>query len=173
VPFSLTTYVRKMIGLVHPQKVERSSSKGPSLCDDSRTAQVGVPIISITRREPDRRQLKLVRFDVGQHVGVLGAKLPDRFVLSLSCRMAQSPTVALKYGPCVKSALKAVRQWPGCETAAGIQILRENSALSCKQPFGLPIRSDATLWRPNTPNLEINQCNGERLQFLCTNPIGG
>ena len=48
--------------------------------------------------------------------------------------MAKSETVGLKYGDLRKECLDAVRQWPGCETIAGIQIVRENS------PGGFSVR---------------------------------
>lgn len=48
--------------------------------------------------------------------------------------MAKLPTVGLSYGALRKECLDAVRQWPGCETVAGIQILRENS------PGGFSVR---------------------------------
>ena len=35
-------------------------------------------------------------------------------------------TVGLDYGALRKECLEAVRQWPGCESIAGIQILRDN-----------------------------------------------
>jgi hypothetical protein len=40
------------------------------------------------------------------------------------CSMAKSATVGLSYGALRKECLDAVRQWPGCETISGIQILR-------------------------------------------------
>ena len=33
----------------------------------------------------------------------------------------------MNYGALRKECLDTVRQWPGCETIAGIQIVRENS----------------------------------------------
>jgi len=47
--------------------------------------------------------------------------------LLLQLRMAKSETVGLSYGALRKECLDAVRQWPGCETISGIQIVRENS----------------------------------------------
>jgi hypothetical protein len=41
------------------------------------------------------------------------------------CGMAKSATVGLSYGALRKECLDAVRQWPGCETISGIQILRD------------------------------------------------
>jgi hypothetical protein len=41
------------------------------------------------------------------------------------CSMAKSATVGLSYGALRKECLDAVRQWPGCETISGIQILRD------------------------------------------------
>ena len=40
--------------------------------------------------------------------------------------MAKRKTVGLNYGALRKECLEAVRQWPGCETAGGIQIIRSN-----------------------------------------------
>ncbi len=40
--------------------------------------------------------------------------------------MARSVTVGLSYAALRKECLEAVRQWPGCETIGGIQIVREN-----------------------------------------------
>ena len=48
--------------------------------------------------------------------------------------MAKSETVGLNYVALRKECLDAVRQWPGCATIAGIQILRENS------PGGFSVR---------------------------------
>jgi hypothetical protein len=48
--------------------------------------------------------------------------------------MAKLPRVGLSYGALRKECLDAVRQWPGCETVAGIQIVRENS------PGGFSVR---------------------------------
>jgi hypothetical protein len=40
-------------------------------------------------------------------------------------RMAKSVTTGLDYGALRKECLEAVRQWPGCETIGGIQIIRD------------------------------------------------
>jgi hypothetical protein len=40
--------------------------------------------------------------------------------------MAKIKTVGLSYGALRKECLDAVRQWPGCASVAGIQILRNN-----------------------------------------------
>ena len=40
--------------------------------------------------------------------------------------MAKYKTVAMSYGALRKECLEAVRQWPGCETVGGIQIIRSN-----------------------------------------------
>jgi hypothetical protein len=40
--------------------------------------------------------------------------------------MAKLKTVGLSYGALRKECMAAVRQWPGCETVGGIQILRSN-----------------------------------------------
>ena len=40
--------------------------------------------------------------------------------------MAKSATLGLSYGALRKECLEAVRQWPGCETIGGIQIIRDN-----------------------------------------------
>ena len=65
-----------------------------------------------------------------------------------SYSMAKSETVGLNYGALRKECLEAVRQWPGCETIAGIQIIRENS------PGGFSVR--VTLYA------EANQKNADR-----------
>jgi hypothetical protein len=48
--------------------------------------------------------------------------------------MAKSATVGLSYGALRKECLDAVRQWPGCETIAGIQIIRDTT------PGGFAVR---------------------------------
>jgi hypothetical protein len=48
--------------------------------------------------------------------------------------MAKSETTGLNYGALRMECLDAVRQWPGCETIAGIQIVRDNS------PGGFSVR---------------------------------
>jgi hypothetical protein len=34
----------------------------------------------------------------------------------------------MSYGDLRKGCLEALRQWPGCETVSGIQIIRDNTA---------------------------------------------
>jgi hypothetical protein len=41
--------------------------------------------------------------------------------------MAKSGTMGLSYGVLRKECLEAVRQWPGCESVAGIQIIRDGA----------------------------------------------
>jgi hypothetical protein len=41
--------------------------------------------------------------------------------------MAKRETVGMSYGALRKGRLEAVRQWPGCETVGGIQIIRDNT----------------------------------------------
>jgi hypothetical protein len=48
--------------------------------------------------------------------------------------MANRETAGIDYGALRKECLEAVRQWPGCETVAGIQILRDNT------PSGFSVR---------------------------------
>ena len=48
--------------------------------------------------------------------------------------MAKRKTVGLSYGALRKECLQAVRQWPGCETVGGIQIIRSN------KPGGFSVR---------------------------------
>jgi hypothetical protein len=48
--------------------------------------------------------------------------------------MAKSQTIGLTYAALRKECLDAVRQWPGCETVSGIQILRKNT------PGGFSVR---------------------------------
>ena len=48
--------------------------------------------------------------------------------------MAKFKTVGLSYGALRKECMEAVRQWPGCETVGGIQIIRNN------KPGGFSVR---------------------------------
>jgi hypothetical protein len=48
--------------------------------------------------------------------------------------MAKSQIIGLTYAALRKECLDAVRQWPGCETVSGIQILRNNT------PGGFSVR---------------------------------
>ena len=48
--------------------------------------------------------------------------------------MTKLQTVGLNYGGLRRKCLDAARQWPGCETVAGIQIIRDNS------PGGFSVR---------------------------------
>ena len=48
--------------------------------------------------------------------------------------MPKFETVGLGYGALRKECLEAVRQWPGCETVGGIQIIRDNT------PRGFSVR---------------------------------
>jgi hypothetical protein len=41
--------------------------------------------------------------------------------------MAKFKTVGISYADLRKRCLEAIRQWPGCQTVSGIQIIRENS----------------------------------------------
>ena len=50
------------------------------------------------------------------------------------CTMAKWGTVGLSYGVLRQECLDAVRQWPGCETVAGIQIVRQGT------PGGFAVR---------------------------------
>jgi hypothetical protein len=59
--------------------------------------------------------------------------------------MANRDPVALSYAALRKECLEAVRQWPGCETVAGIQIIRDNS------PAGFSVR--VTLYGAADPKL--------------------
>jgi hypothetical protein len=43
-------------------------------------------------------------------------------------------TVGMSYGALRKECMEAVRQWPGCETVGGIQIIRNNT------PGGFTVR---------------------------------
>jgi hypothetical protein len=45
----------------------------------------------------------------------------------VKCCMANPGRVGLSYGAHRKECLEAVRQWPGCETITGIQIIREST----------------------------------------------
>jgi hypothetical protein len=59
--------------------------------------------------------------------------------------MSKPKTVGLNYAALRKECLDAVRQWPGCETIAGIQIVRENS------PSGFSVR--VTLYAAANPKI--------------------
>jgi hypothetical protein len=48
--------------------------------------------------------------------------------------MVKFKTVGLSYAALRKECLEAVRQWPGCETVGGIQIIRGN------KPRGFSVR---------------------------------
>jgi hypothetical protein len=48
--------------------------------------------------------------------------------------MVRFKTVGIRYGALRKECLEAVRLWPGCETVAGIQIIRDN------RPAGFSVR---------------------------------
>ena len=48
--------------------------------------------------------------------------------------MPKFKTFPVSYGDLRKQCLEAVRQWPGCETISGIQIIRDNS------PAGFSVR---------------------------------
>jgi hypothetical protein len=48
--------------------------------------------------------------------------------------MTKTKTVGKTYAALRKECLEAVRQWPGCETVAGIQIIRDNT------PAGFSVR---------------------------------
>lgn len=48
--------------------------------------------------------------------------------------MKKSNTVGVTYGDLRKQCLEAVRQWPGCKTISGIQIIRDHS------PAGFSVR---------------------------------
>jgi hypothetical protein len=41
--------------------------------------------------------------------------------------MVRFKTIGIRYGTLRKECLDAVRLWPGCETVAGIQIIRNNT----------------------------------------------
>jgi hypothetical protein len=50
--------------------------------------------------------------------------------------MAKSVTAGLSYAALRKECLNAVRSWPGCETIAGIQIVRQkNGGFSVRVTF--------------------------------------
>ena len=49
--------------------------------------------------------------------------------------MVKFKTVGLSYAALRKECLEAVRLWPGCETVAGIQIIRSN-----RRPAGFSVR---------------------------------
>jgi hypothetical protein len=48
--------------------------------------------------------------------------------------MPDRPTVGMKYDSLRRVCLETIRQWPGCETVAGIQIIRTN------KPGGFSVR---------------------------------
>jgi len=76
---------------------------------------------------------------------ILGTKSPPggepatsplfgRYRLLALVSMAKFKTVGLSYGALRKECLDAVRQWPGCDSVAGIQSIRENT------PDGFSVR---------------------------------
>ena len=48
--------------------------------------------------------------------------------------MMKFKTVGVRYADLRRDCLEAVRQWPGCETVSGIQIIRSN------RRFGFSVR---------------------------------
>jgi hypothetical protein len=48
--------------------------------------------------------------------------------------MVKFKTIGVSYAELRKDCLEAVRQWPGCESVSGIQIVRDNS------PSGFSVR---------------------------------
>jgi hypothetical protein len=54
--------------------------------------------------------------------------------LPRSSQMVKFETVGVSYGRLRKDCLDTVRQWPGCETVSGIQIIRDNT------PAGFSLR---------------------------------
>ena len=61
-----------------------------------------------------------------------GAPLIGR---SFAARARQKrKAVGLSYGALRKECLEAVRQWPGCETVGGIQIIRSNTPVGFSGP---------------------------------------
>ena len=54
--------------------------------------------------------------------------------VAASAIMVKFKTLGLSYGALRKECLEAVRLWPGCETVAGIQIIRNNT------PAGFSVR---------------------------------
>jgi hypothetical protein len=48
--------------------------------------------------------------------------------------MPKLKTVGVSYGDLRKECLEAIRQWPGCQTVSGIQIIRDHS------PSGFSVR---------------------------------
>jgi hypothetical protein len=57
----------------------------------------------------------------------------------------RAETVGLSYAALRKECLETVRQWPGCESVAGIQIVRDN------RPGGFSVR--VTLYGSADPKI--------------------
>ena len=49
---------------------------------------------------------------------------------------------AVTYDTLRKEHLETIRQWPGCETVAGIQLIRDNSPAGCSAKVTLYGRTD-------------------------------
>jgi hypothetical protein len=64
----------------------------------------------------------------------LGLDFPFLAVTAVDASVVRFKTVGIRYGALRKECLEAVRLWPGCETVAGIQIIRSNT------PAGFSIR---------------------------------
>jgi hypothetical protein len=62
------------------------------------------------------------------------ARLPPSQIKLGLMEMVKFKTVGMSYGALRKECLEAVRQWPGCETVGGIQIIRDNT------PAGFSVR---------------------------------
>jgi hypothetical protein len=60
-------------------------------------------------------------------------------------------TIGISYGALRKECLQEIRLWPGCQTVAGIQIVRDNS------PAGFSIR--VTLYGKADPKIADRAMN--------------
>jgi len=76
-------------------------------------------------------------------------------------------TVGLSYGALRKECLEAVRQWPGCESVAGIQILRQNRFGSFS--VRITLYGDADVKKADRAIAAFSVRNGRT--FTCSNSV--
>jgi hypothetical protein len=95
----------------------RDNRRPDNVCADRRHAGL----------EPSRR--------AGVHVAhIIGDAASWRAIDDGLRSMVKFKTAGLSYAALRKECLEAVRQWPGCETVGGIQIIRTN------RPGGFSVR---------------------------------
>jgi hypothetical protein len=95
--------------------------------------------------------------------------------------MAKLETVGMSYGALRKECLEAVRHWPGCETVAGIQIIRDNSpagfsirvTLYGKADKKCPCRKPYPAWQSIENRTMIVRNEGSWLDGCGSDPVAG